>query len=77
MTSSAVQFDEVGAWSILKLDIIEQYGAAYTRAFTQRGQRLKKFYIDGFSGAGIHIEKSTGRAIDGSTTGGRAATPAA
>ena len=26
-------FDEIGYWSQLKLDIVEQYGAAYTKAF--------------------------------------------
>ena len=33
MTEPAFRFDEVGAWSILKLEIIEKYGAAYTKAF--------------------------------------------
>src|ERR1700730_2506671 len=66
VTGSALRFDEVGAWSVLKLDIIEQYGAAYTKAFNHRGRQLKKYYIDGFSGAGIHIEKSTGQPIEGS-----------
>jgi three-Cys-motif partner protein len=61
----AFEFDEVGAWSVLKLDIIEQYGAAYTKAFTNISF-LKKYYIDGFSGAGAHIEKKTGRSIEGS-----------
>jgi three-Cys-motif partner protein len=60
------RFDEVGAWSVLKLDIIGQYGSAYTKAFNQRGRQLKKYYIDGFSGAGVHIEKSTGQPIEGS-----------
>ena len=66
MTAPALRFDEVGAWSVLKLDIIEQYGAAYTKAFSHRGRQLKKYYIDDFSGAGVHIEKSTGQEIEGS-----------
>jgi three-Cys-motif partner protein len=66
MTAPALRFDEVGAWSVLKLDVIEQYGVAYTKAFSHRGRQLKKYYIDGFSGAGIHIEKSTGQPIEGS-----------
>ena len=32
---------------------------AYTKAFGNRGQHLKKYYIDGFSGAGLHLEKGT------------------
>jgi hypothetical protein len=66
MTDSAVRFDEVGAWSVLKLDIIEQYGAAYTKAFNKQGRGLRKYYIDGFSGAGVHIEKRTREQIEGS-----------
>jgi three-Cys-motif partner protein len=66
MTDSTVRFDEVGAWSVLKLDIIEQYGAAYTKAFNNLGRRLKKYYIDGFSGAGVHIVKRTREQIEGS-----------
>lgn len=66
MIGSTLRFDEVGAWSVLKLDIIEQYGAAYTKAFGNVGRRLKKYYIDGFSGAGIHIDRGTGQQIEGS-----------
>ena len=58
--------DEIGRWSEIKLDIIEKYGAAYTKAFSQQGRSLKKFYIDGFSGAGVHLSKKTGDQIEGS-----------
>ena len=66
MSRTSLRFDEVGAWSRLKLEIVEQYGAAYTRAFAHRGSRLAKFYVDGFSGAGIHIDKSSGEPVEGS-----------
>jgi three-Cys-motif partner protein len=59
-----LKFDEVGVWSELKLDIVENYGTAYTNAFAN--QSLKKYYVDAFSGAGVHISKSTGGQIDGS-----------
>jgi three-Cys-motif partner protein len=59
------QFDEVGYWSELKLEIVEKYGTAYTTAF-KRSPGLKKYYIDGFSGAGAHLSKTTGQLIDGS-----------
>jgi three-Cys-motif partner protein len=59
------KFDEVGVWSELKLEIVEKYGSAYTGAFAnQRG--LKKFYVDAFSGAGVHISKRSRGQIDGS-----------
>ena len=59
------QFDEIGYWSELKLEIVEKYGSAYTTAF-KGNPRLKKYYIDGFSGAGAHVSKRTGELIDGS-----------
>ena len=59
--------DEVGEWSILKLDIVEKYGHGYTTAFkNERGAYLKKYYIDGFSGAGVHVVKRTRQEIEGS-----------
>jgi three-Cys-motif partner protein len=63
---SAPRFDKVGAWSVLKLEIIEKYGCAYTTAFKGRGKSLKKYYIDGFSGAGVHVVRHTGEQIEGS-----------
>ena len=48
----------------MKLEIVEQYGAAYTRAFTNND--LKKYYIDAFSGSGLHISKETRELVDGS-----------
>ena len=59
------KFDEVGIWSELKLEIIDKYGAAYTKAFIN-APRLRKYYIDGFSGAGMHVSKRTGDRIEGS-----------
>jgi three-Cys-motif partner protein len=61
------QFDEIGRWSELKLEIVEKYGAAYTTAFAgPAGRKLKKYYIDAFSGAGVHVAKDTGRQVEGS-----------
>lgn len=65
MTIAKFKFDELGVWSEIKLEIVENYGAAYTRAFAnQRG--LKKYYIDAFSGAGVHLSKRTGQQVEGS-----------
>jgi three-Cys-motif partner protein len=66
-TAGNFQFDEIGKWSELKLEIVEKYGTAYTTAFAgQKGRGLKKFYIDAFSGAGVHVSKETGLQIEGS-----------
>jgi three-Cys-motif partner protein len=68
------KFDEVGIWSELKLEIVEKYGSAYTAAFAnQRG--LKKYYVDAFSGAGVHISKRSGGQIDGSPARALKTTP--
>jgi three-Cys-motif partner protein len=67
VTDLPFKFDEIGYWSELKLEIVEKYGAAYTKAFVNF-PNLKKYYIDGFSGAGVHLSKTTGAAIEGSPT---------
>lgn len=59
------KFDQVGIWSELKLEIVEKYGAAYTAAFANE-PRLKKYYVDAFSKAGVHISKRSGGTIEGS-----------
>ena len=65
--SDNFQFDEIGRWSELKLEIVEKYGAACTTAFSnEKGIALQKYYIDAFSGAGVHVSKETGRQIEGS-----------
>lgn len=65
MTNRPFRFDAIGAWSELKLEIIEKYGAGYTKAFAKT-RNPKKYYIDGFSGAGIHLSKKTKAPIEGS-----------
>lgn len=61
---TALVFDEIGYWTELKLEVVQKYGAAYTSILNK--QKLKKYYIDAFSGAGIHISKTTGKSIEGS-----------
>ena len=65
MTAAPFKFDEIGYWSELKLEIVEKYGSAYTTAFANQ-IGLNKFYIDAFSGAGVHVSKRTGGQIEGS-----------
>lgn len=65
MSAGALKFDEIGYWSELKLEILEKYGKAYTRAF-KSAPDLVKNYIDAFSGPGVNISQSTGGEIEGS-----------
>ena len=61
------EFDEVGYWSEVKLAIVREYAAAYSKVLSAQDQiRLRHVYIDAFAGAGVHISKTTGKYIAGS-----------
>lgn len=64
--SGSLRFDEVGAWSELKLDIIREYSKIYATVLSSSSTSFKYSYIDGFAGAGKHISKTTGETIEGS-----------
>ena len=64
---SALKFDEIGYWSEVKLDIIKDYAAAYSKIFSaQKKSSLSHVYIDAFAGPGVHISKRTGDFVPGS-----------
>jgi three-Cys-motif partner protein len=61
--------DVIGYWSEIKLDIIQRYAAEYSKVMCAEKQKQKGFYhlyIDGFSGAGVHISKVKRELISGS-----------
>ena len=63
----ALQFDEIGIWSEIKLAIIREYAKAYSTILSaQTNVRLSHVYIDAFAGAGQHISRSTRQLIPGS-----------
>jgi three-Cys-motif partner protein len=59
---------EVGFWSEIKLEIIREYAAAYSRVLTaQQSPTLYHVYIDAFAGAGVHVSREkTGAWVPGS-----------
>ena len=59
------RFDEIGYWSELKLEIVQQYAAAYSTILTAQPS-LRHVYIDAFAGAGMHVRKSGGEMVPGS-----------
>jgi three-Cys-motif partner protein len=60
-----VRLDEIGYWSEIKLDIIKRYATEYSRILTnQKG--LEHWYIDAFSGPGIHRLKDSDGFVPGS-----------
>jgi three-Cys-motif partner protein len=66
MGEAFLEFDEIGYWSEIKLEIIRDYASAYSRILNSK--KLPHIYIDAFSGAGTHIAKTTGQFVPGSPT---------
>lgn len=63
----AHDISEIGPWSEIKLAIIREYAAAYSRILSsQRRPALHHAYIDGFAGSGIHMARGTGDLVWGS-----------
>jgi three-Cys-motif partner protein len=60
-----LKYDEIGYWSEVKLSIIKEYVAAYTKIMAGQKQ-FKYIYVDAFAGAGKHISKRTGEFVSGS-----------
>lgn len=62
-----LKFDEVGYWSEIKLDIVKEYAAAYSKILTaQTKPKLEHAYIDAFAGAGIVFSKGKKEFVPGS-----------
>lgn len=62
-----VRYDEIGAWSAIKLEIIREYAQAYSTILSAQTQpRLHHVYIDAFAGSGVNILKTTGEFLPGS-----------
>ena len=59
-----MNLDEIGPWSEIKLDILRDYAAPYSRILKSNG--FHHGYIDAFSGPGLHIRKAGGEEVLGS-----------
>lgn len=60
-------FDQIGYWSEVKIDIIKEYAAAYSKILgAQKSPSLYHVYIDAFAGAGLHVSKTSGGFVPGS-----------
>lgn len=60
-----MKFDEIGGWSKIKLDVIQEYIAAYTTILSRQAY-FKFYYADAFSGAGAHTTNETKQMAEGS-----------
>ena len=61
-----VRLDEVGSWTEIKLQILREYSAAYSKILSTQSFIRHYAYIDGFAGAGTHISKGSRSEIEGS-----------
>jgi three-Cys-motif partner protein len=63
-------YDEIGVWSEVKLDIIREYAAAYTKIMrAQQRDRIPSLhwiYVDAYAGPGYHLSKTSGELVEGS-----------
>ncbi len=65
--SGPLQFDRIGYWSEVKLEILKKYAAAYSIILAaQRNPSLYHIYIDAFAGAGVHLTKAADDFVPGS-----------
>lgn len=72
-----LQFDEIGGWSELKLEILKKYAAAYSTILSAQTKASPLFhvYIDAFAGAGKHLSKATQEFVPGSPLNALAVQP--
>ena len=62
-----LEYSEIGEWSEVKLDIVQEYGRAYSTIMNDpKRSYLHHAYVDAFAGSGTHVSKSTGDFISGS-----------
>lgn len=76
LMNDRLQFDEIGYWSEIKLEIVKEYARAYSTILTaQKNPSLHHIYIDAFAGPGIHIKKTTQEYVPGSPLNALRVTP--
>ncbi|MCS6954571.1 MAG: three-Cys-motif partner protein TcmP [Bryobacteraceae bacterium] len=61
-----LEYDEIGAWSEIKLEIVRKYAAAYSTIMAKQPSIKKHIYVDAFAGPGVHISRATGDFVLGS-----------
>jgi three-Cys-motif partner protein len=66
-------YDQIGIWSEVKLDIVREYAAAYSTILSNQG--FKHIYVDAFAGPGVHLSWNTGEWVMGSPLNALAVEP--
>jgi three-Cys-motif partner protein len=62
--SKDLEFDQIGYWSEMKLEIVSKYAKAYSTILSKQG--FYHVYVDAFAGAGVHVARLTGEFVSGS-----------
>ncbi len=71
-----LQFDKIGVWSEIKLEILKKYAAAYSIILSsQTKAALSHVYIDAFAGAGKHLSRASQELVPGSPLNALAVRP--
>lgn len=60
-----LQFDRIGYWSEIKLEILKKYAKAYSTILTAN-HPLYHLYIDAFAGAGVNVARGSEELVPGS-----------
>ena len=58
-------YDQIGPWTEVKLDILREYAAPYSKILVNN--HFYHFYIDAFAAGGSHISRTSGEVVPGST----------
>jgi three-Cys-motif partner protein len=74
VSASRLQFDQIGYWSQVKLEIVRDYARAYSRILAKQ-PRFRHVYVDAFAGAGLHELKTSGELVPGSPLNALAVEP--
>ncbi len=62
-----IKYSEIGEWSEVKLDIVGEYGHAYSTIMNDpKRDYIHHAYIDAFAGSGTHLSRTTGEFVSGS-----------
>lgn len=67
------EYDVIGPWSEVKLDILREYASPYSKIVSAKG--FHHLYIDGFAGPGSHLSRASGEVVAGSPLNALATQP--
>lgn len=60
----AAEYDIIGPWTEVKLDILREYAGPYSKILTSSG--FYHLYIDAYAAGGAHVSRKTGEVVPGS-----------